>query len=120
MDNALNWLYGRAPEDRSGGLGASSPTIARWLGDIRSYFPSSVVRVMQQDVVEKIFSVQVRHEQDVQQIEQQQRQQRMMMSHGGETVSSEPQTVKRDVTKVGRNDACPCGSGKKYKRCHGK
>jgi preprotein translocase subunit SecA len=43
-----------------------------------------------------------------------------MMSHGGETVSSEPQTVKRDATKVGRNDPCPCGSGKKYKRCHGK
>ena len=80
----------------------------------------AMMRVMQQDVVEKVFSVQVRREQDVQQIEQQQRQQRMMMSHGGETVSSEPQTVKRDVTKVGRNDACPCGSGKKYKRCHGK
>jgi preprotein translocase subunit SecA len=29
------------------------------------------------------------------------------------------QTVKRDQPKVGRNDACPCGSGKKYKKCHG-
>jgi preprotein translocase subunit SecA len=29
-------------------------------------------------------------------------------------------TVKRDVPKVGRNDPCPCGSGKKYKKCHGK
>jgi Mg-chelatase subunit ChlD len=54
MDNALNWLYGRAPEDRRGNLGASSPTIARWLGDIRSYFPSSVVRVMQQDAMERL------------------------------------------------------------------
>ena len=81
----------------------------------------AMMRVMQQDVVEKIFSVQVRREQDVQQIEQhQQRPQRVMMSHGGESVSSEPQTVKRDATKVGRNDPCPCGSGKKYKRCHGK
>jgi preprotein translocase subunit SecA len=83
----------------------------------------AMMRVMQQDVVEKVFSVQVRREQDVQQIEQQQQQQRpqrMMMSHGGETVSNEPQTVKRDPTKVGRNDPCPCGSGKKYKRCHGK
>jgi len=26
----------------------------------------------------------------------------------------------RDVPKVGRNEACPCGSGKKYKQCHGK
>ncbi len=81
----------------------------------------ALMRVMQQDVVEKVFSVQVRREQDVQQIEQQQpRPQRVMMSHGGETVSAEPQTVKRDSGKVGRNDPCPCGSGKKYKRCHGK
>ena len=28
-------------------------------------------------------------------------------------------TVRRDVPKVGRNDDCPCGSGKKYKNCHG-
>jgi uncharacterized protein len=28
-------------------------------------------------------------------------------------------TVRRDAPKVGRNDACPCGSGKKYKHCHG-
>ena len=31
-----------------------------------------------------------------------------------------PPTVKRDGPKVGRNDPCPCGSGKKYKSCHGK
>jgi uncharacterized protein len=29
-------------------------------------------------------------------------------------------TIKRDTPKVGRNDPCPCGSGKKYKACHGK
>jgi preprotein translocase subunit SecA len=84
----------------------------------------AMMRVMQQDVVEKVFSVQVRREQDMQQIEQQQQQQqrpqRVMMSHGGETVDAGPQTVKRDGNKVGRNDPCPCGSGKKYKRCHGK
>jgi len=28
-------------------------------------------------------------------------------------------TVRRDMPKVGRNDPCPCGSGKKYKKCHG-
>jgi preprotein translocase subunit SecA len=36
----------------------------------------------------------------------------------GEVVKSEP--VRRDRPKVGRNDPCPCGSGKKYKKCHGK
>ena len=30
-----------------------------------------------------------------------------------------PQTLKREVAKVGRNDPCPCGSGKKFKKCHG-
>ncbi|HXV76079.1 MAG TPA: SEC-C metal-binding domain-containing protein [Candidatus Polarisedimenticolaceae bacterium] len=29
------------------------------------------------------------------------------------------QTVKRTAAKVGRNDPCPCGSGKKFKKCHG-
>jgi preprotein translocase subunit SecA len=28
-------------------------------------------------------------------------------------------TLRRDTPKVGRNDPCPCGSGKKYKHCHG-
>jgi len=81
----------------------------------------AMMRVMQQDVVEKVFSVQVRREQDVQQIEQQQqRQQKVVMSHGGETVDPAAAPVKREGDKVGRNDPCPCGSGKKYKRCHGK
>ena len=31
----------------------------------------------------------------------------------------EPQTFVRDGAKVGRNDPCPCGSGKKFKQCHG-
>jgi preprotein translocase subunit SecA len=30
-----------------------------------------------------------------------------------------PKTVRRDEPKIGRNDPCPCGSGKKYKKCHG-
>ena len=30
------------------------------------------------------------------------------------------QTIMRNGPKVGRNDSCPCGSGKKYKQCHGK
>ena len=30
-----------------------------------------------------------------------------------------PRTIVSDQPKVGRNDPCPCGSGKKYKKCHG-
>jgi preprotein translocase subunit SecA len=38
-------------------------------------------------------------------------------AHGGHDASVE--TVRREGKKVGRNDPCPCGSGKKYKKCHG-
>lgn len=51
MDQALSALY---DGERQGGLGSSSPKVARWLGDIRTYFPSSVVRVMQQDALERL------------------------------------------------------------------
>ncbi len=37
-----------------------------------------------------------------------------------EVPQTSPAPVFRDAEKVGRNDACPCGSGKKYKQCHGK
>jgi uncharacterized protein YecA (UPF0149 family) len=46
--------------------------------------------------------------------------QRVVMSHGGAVESEGPSPVKREGEKIGRNDPCPCGSGKKYKRCHGK
>lgn len=53
MDRALSALYNTG-DDRSGSLDGSSPRVARWLGDIRQYFPSSVVRVMQQDALERL------------------------------------------------------------------
>ncbi len=79
----------------------------------------ALMAVMQQDVVEKVFSVQVQRQQDVEQI-QQPKPQRVVMSHGGESETAAPTPAKREADKVGRNDPCPCGSGKKYKRCHGK
>ena len=51
MDGALAALY---DAERRGGLGGSNPNIARWLGDIRSYFPASVVQVMQRDALERL------------------------------------------------------------------
>ncbi len=51
MDRALQALY---DSERKGGLGSSAPNVARWLGDIRTYFPSSVVCVMQQDALERL------------------------------------------------------------------
>ena len=57
MDAALAALYGHRPEDRGrrgGGLGDSAPRVARWLGDIRRYFPSRVVQVMQADAIDRL------------------------------------------------------------------
>ena len=51
IDNALGALY---DSDRKGGLGASSPGVARWLGDIRTYFPKPVVQLMQRDALERL------------------------------------------------------------------
>ena len=54
MDRTLAALYSEPEKKGRGGLGASSPNVARWLGDIRSYFPSSVVQVMQKDALERL------------------------------------------------------------------
>ncbi|MCP4425760.1 MAG: hypothetical protein GY803_14795, partial [Chloroflexi bacterium] len=53
MDQALESLYGDGDGDE-GGLGDSAPDIARWLGDIRTYFPAPVARMMQQDALKKL------------------------------------------------------------------
>jgi Mg-chelatase subunit ChlD len=59
VDAALGALYDRtAPAGRgggrSGGLARSAPSVARWLGDIRRYFPTPVVQVLQRDAVERL------------------------------------------------------------------
>ncbi|RNF82620.1 VWA domain-containing protein [Montanilutibacter psychrotolerans] len=57
MDAALSALYepeGSHGLKRRGGRGGSAPNVARWLGDIRKYFPQSVVQVMQRDALERL------------------------------------------------------------------
>ncbi|HEV2377029.1 MAG TPA: VWA domain-containing protein [Streptosporangiaceae bacterium] len=60
MDAALAALYesgdahGRATRGRAGGLAASAPNVTRWLGDIRTYFPATVVQVMQRDAIDRL------------------------------------------------------------------
>ncbi|GAB2507102.1 VWA domain-containing protein [Nocardia heshunensis] len=58
MDRALGALYDSGGPGgsgrRSGGLGGSAPQVSRWLGDIRHYFPSTVVEVMQRDAVDRL------------------------------------------------------------------
>ena len=88
------------------------------------------------DSVEKLFRVQVSSEESVSRASQAQREQqaRAPMSLSRDQVSAfaasapdeargdsgrRQSTMKREAPKVGRNDPCPCGSGKKYKKCHG-
>ncbi|PJF32160.1 MAG: hypothetical protein CUN51_00595 [Candidatus Thermofonsia Clade 1 bacterium] len=57
IDEVLAALYGEGDgtgQSRSAGLGGSAPNVARWLGDIRRYFPTSVVRVLQKDALERL------------------------------------------------------------------
>jgi Mg-chelatase subunit ChlD len=60
IDAALAAIYDRAPAGsrtgvaRSAGLGRSVPAVSRWLGDIRRYFPATVVQVLQRDAVDRL------------------------------------------------------------------
>ena len=59
IDVALGALYDQAAPrgrgtGRAGGLARSAPAVARWLGDIRRYFPTPVVQVLQRDAVERL------------------------------------------------------------------
>lgn len=62
VDRTLEALY---DSDRTGGLGASSPNVSRWLGDIRTFFPSSVVQVMQQDALKRLNLTQMLFEKEM-------------------------------------------------------
>ncbi|MGH7835025.1 MAG: preprotein translocase subunit SecA, partial [Candidatus Binatia bacterium] len=101
------------------GYGQKNP-LQEYQKEAFAMFETMVHRI-QEDAVQKVFTVELAHERVVEELEVQQRPQRMVLSHGGANgpeAASEP--VKRQGDKVGRNNPCPCGSGKKYKRCHGK
>jgi hypothetical protein len=51
MDKTLEALY---DSEKKGGLGPSSPNVSRWLGDIRTFFPASVVQIMQRDALQRL------------------------------------------------------------------
>lgn len=54
LNAALSALYDTGTEKRRGGLGASSPRVAKWLGDIREFFPTPVVQIVQKDAFERL------------------------------------------------------------------
>jgi preprotein translocase subunit SecA len=61
--------------------------------------------------------IQIRRERPPEEVVPVKKRRTMHFSHGDE--EARPVTIRREGKKVGRNDPCPCGSGKKYKKCHG-
>ncbi|MGX8249124.1 SEC-C metal-binding domain-containing protein, partial [Escherichia coli] len=92
---------------------------------------TQMLETLKRDVVSILSRVQVQ-ERDVEALEEQQRQQSEAAPRTYTHATAESQladeeaaaeeghtTFVRDEQKIGRNDPCPCGSGKKYKHCHG-
>ncbi|MFQ5901900.1 MAG: SEC-C metal-binding domain-containing protein, partial [Thermodesulfobacteriota bacterium] len=74
---------------------------------------------MKEESVERLFKVQVARQEDIDRLAPAEPQ-RFVLSRGEGPGSEKQQPIKRDSNKVGRNDPCPCGSGKKHKKCCGK
>jgi preprotein translocase subunit SecA len=91
---------------------------------------SEMLEALKVEVVTILSKVQVKAESDVEAVEEQRRQaddlpkqyehQSANAPAAQVQPSQQPKTAMREGPKVGRNDPCPCGSGKKYKQCHGK
>jgi preprotein translocase subunit SecA len=87
-----------------------------------------MVEAVKLEVVKTLTAVEIRAKDDVPQADDKAHVQNVQLQHGGageaggEAVEEEKkaQPTVRHAQKVGRNDPCPCGSGKKYKHCHGK
>jgi len=80
-------------------------------------FMEMIVRI-REEVVERIYWVQVNQEDEVEEIAEEQRSRKLVFNISGD---EERHTEPAKSAKVaGRNDPCPCGSGKKYKKCCGK
>ena len=80
----------------------------------------SKVRVQQQEEVEKMEAQRQAQAEEAARRAQAQHATAENQLGDNEAEAASPQTVVRDERKVGRNEPCPCGSGKKYKQCHGK
>ena len=88
-----------------------------------------MLETIAREVTQITLTVQIRSEADVEAVEPQENLSNVQYQHAdyatalAADTAAEPaaaQPFERDFAKVGRNDPCPCGSGKKFKHCHGK
>ena len=88
---------------------------------------SSMLDNLKYDIIRMLVTVEIRNEEDVNAVEDLRRAdlvKNMQYIHADDSLQNQadekmPTTFKRNEKKIGRNDVCPCGSGKKYKSCHG-
>ncbi|RMH38241.1 MAG: preprotein translocase subunit SecA, partial [Nitrospirae bacterium] len=71
------------------------------------------------DALERLFKVQLVRGERPDPVREPSRTPQLTLNRGETAQAAAPRTVHRAQQKVGRNDPCPCGSGKKYKKCHG-
>jgi preprotein translocase subunit SecA len=84
---------------------------------------ANMIEAMKQQVLTTLYRIQLSSDEDVdhEAMEKKKRQQaEMRLSRGGQESAKNQQPLKREGEKIGRNDPCPCGSGKKYKKCCGR
>ncbi len=72
---------------------------------------------IKEETIKILFRIQIADQSGIEEFTEPQEQE-LTFSHGDEPAKKQP--FKRDGEKIGRNDPCPCGSGKKYKKCHGR
>jgi preprotein translocase subunit SecA len=104
---------------------AQKDPLVEYKREAYQYFVEMLGRI-KRDVVLKLFYVQIRSQNEVESLEQKRDQEAQRITappppgggSGSGAASKLQPVVKKD--KAGRNDPCPCGSGKKYKHCHGK
>lgn len=85
---------------------------------------ASMIETVKQQTLTTLYRIQIAREEEVDReaLEKRKRQQaEMRLSRGGqESAPAQQQPLKREGDKIGRNDPCACGSGKKYKKCCGR
>jgi len=89
---------------------------------------ATMLEAIKRNVTQTLMNVQIRSEEDIEAVEVPQTPENVQYHHADYeealaqtgAAKDEPQPFVRGGEKVGRNDPCPCGSGKKYKQCHGK
>ena len=87
----------------------------------------SLLNFVRADVIKMLMTVEIRSQEQIEEVEQPPQLENVQYHHADAdevqnaiAVERPQQPAQNVLDKVGRNDPCPCGSGKKYKHCHGK